>query len=235
MSKIIHITSNFLQGIILALVVVSGSLFIAGRMGLAAPFSAYVILSGSMAPALPVGSVVVTQQQTSYVPGDIITFKKPGEKIAVSHRVVSETSDGFSTKGDANKTPDTGTIVPANITGKVLLTIPYLGYIVEFAKSPKGFLALIVIPATIIIYEELKIAWYEVRTWLRKKKESTVEAMRYPIIAVLMVVVAAAFLFTATSGSFFLDNEKTQGNYLGAAASYVSPTPTLTPSPTPLP
>jgi signal peptidase I len=238
MKRAVFLLWHSIQGVLLSVLVVGGTLFLAGRLGFMPPFSAYVILSGSMAPALPVGSVVITQKQDRYAAGDIITFLRPGEKTAVSHRIVQiNDKHEIITKGDANKTPDNGTVGQANVTGKVFFAIPYLGYIVEFAKSPKGFLALIVIPATIIIYEELK----KVRSELgkdfgrlvarfRKKKVTVPETRGYsrvPYIATGLVVLATALLFTATAGAYFFDKEQSIANLLGAATSFGEKTANL--------
>jgi len=40
--------------------------------------------------------------------------------------------------------------------GKVLFDVPYLGYAVETARKPIGFVLLIIIPAGIIVYDEVR-------------------------------------------------------------------------------
>lgn len=234
LGKTIHLTWYAIQGGVLALLSVCGLLFLAGRIGLIQPFSAYVILSGSMAPTIPVGSVVISRKQLSYTTGDVITFGQG--KSSVTHRIASMEESStfygdatFTTKGDANKTPDGSPVSQANVAGKVLITIPYLGYIVEYAKSPKGFLALIIIPATIIIYEELKNVRKELSHALQrliKKREEDAMPARFPKAAVVPVV-AAAFLFIGAAGAYFLDAEASLGNILGAAISFGEKTATI--------
>src|SRR5437868_2450342 len=72
------------------------------------------VLSGSMTPAYPVGSVLFVKplSPAAVDVGDIITFRTgAGDGTPVSHRVVSveRSSNGlaFVTKGDANEEPDT--------------------------------------------------------------------------------------------------------------------------------
>jgi len=49
-----------------------------------------------------------------------------------------------------------------NIIGKVIFTIPYIGYIGYFVRTPIGFILLIIIPATLlIIHEIIKIIKYQ--------------------------------------------------------------------------
>lgn len=54
-----------------------------------------------------------------------------------------------------------------NVTGKLILTIPYIGYIDYFVRTPISFTLLIIIPATIIIIIEIRNIIKE----LKKKKE----------------------------------------------------------------
>lgn len=210
---------KIIESVILLCVVLFAVFFVVGRL------SAYVILSGSMEPVLPVGSVVITQKQSFYHAGDMITFKRAGEKTAVTHRIAAvEPSnvyfgdETFITKGDANKTADTGTVSQSSVTGKVLFAVPYLGYIADFAKSPKGFLALIIIPATIIIYEELKKVKNELAKLFKKKSETDVGYI--PQVAIFGVIAAVGLMFTATAGAYFFDREHSLVNILGAATSF---------------
>ena len=69
----------------------------------------YVILSGSMEPVIPTGSVAVVDSSKRDVrPGNIATFERHGD--LVTHRILSKTEEGYQTKGDANTDPDSGTI-----------------------------------------------------------------------------------------------------------------------------
>ena len=105
----------------------------------------YVILSGSMEPVIPTGSVAVVDSSKRDVrPGNIATFERHGD--LVTHRILSKTEEGYQTKGDANTDPDSGTIPAENIRGTYLFCIPYLGYGFMWAKNHMfltvGFLAL---------------------------------------------------------------------------------------------
>ena len=105
----------------------------------------YVILSGSMEPVIPTGSVAVVDSSKRDVrPGNIATFERHGD--LVTHRILSKTEEGYQTKGDANTDPDSGTIPVENIRGTYLFCIPYLGYGFMWAKNHMfltvGFLAL---------------------------------------------------------------------------------------------
>lgn len=136
-----------------------------------------VVLSGSMEPALPVGSVILVRpvQPERVRPGDVITYQLPGNaKTYVTHRVVEVQGTGptlaFRTKGDANDKPDEGLVPAAAVKGTVLLDIPYLGYLVQEVRKPAGFLLLIGLPAAYIIAGEIGNIVREVRAMRARRK-----------------------------------------------------------------
>lgn len=90
-------------------------------------FRFYVVLSGSMEPKLPVGSLVVADtERTDVKIGEIVTFQKSGR--TVTHRVTGRKEHGYQTKGDANQEADYDLLQPEQIVGTVVFCIPYLGY-----------------------------------------------------------------------------------------------------------
>jgi len=113
--------------------------------------------SGSMEPALPVGSVVVIKpvDPNKLQKDEIICFKLSNPQ-SITHRIIDITDEGFVTKGDANEDPDSFVVQKKNIIGKVVFTIPYVGYLNHFVKTPLGFTLFIILPATIIIAEEIR-------------------------------------------------------------------------------
>jgi len=139
----------------------------------------YVVQSGSMEPAIKTASVVFSVPQKSYNPGDIITFAQGGNKEKlITHRIAFklypngvENLPIYKTSGDANEEFDRWEVKPEDIVGRAVFSIPYLGYAVDFAKRPYGFLLLVIVPATIVIYEELKIVGREFFRFFRKVKE----------------------------------------------------------------
>lgn len=94
------------------------------------------ILSGSMAPAIPTGSLVLATRAplASVQKGDVIVYRIPiGDHHLTTHRVVAVLQGGahpiVRTKGDANTRADPW---KARLDGpaawKVSLTMPFLGY-----------------------------------------------------------------------------------------------------------
>ncbi|QQS38473.1 signal peptidase I [Candidatus Woesebacteria bacterium] len=120
----------------------------------------FTVYSGSMEPAIKTASVIVSKPQSNYVQGDIVTFTPTSSMgNVVTHRIVAKenvNSPVYKTAGDANQTIDPWTIDNSQIKGKVVLTVPLAGYVTNFAKTPSGFILLIIVPATIVIYEEIK-------------------------------------------------------------------------------
>ncbi len=96
----------------------------------AAAFNHAYITTPSMYPTIPPGSLVFIEEQPAYHPGEIIEFRANG--LLWIHRLIGIRSDGsLITKGDnpQNK-PDV--FVPetrmSDVVGKVVLSIPFLGF-----------------------------------------------------------------------------------------------------------
>ncbi|MCR0204927.1 signal peptidase I [[Clostridium] innocuum] len=101
------------------------------------------VLTGSMEPAIPVGSIVITKEQSSYEIEDIISFQEEG--AIITHRIITIDRERYITKGDANNVADTEEVQQKQILGKVILTIPLLGYLVMWLMSPVGIISLFII------------------------------------------------------------------------------------------
>ncbi|GIW68142.1 MAG: hypothetical protein KatS3mg099_090 [Candidatus Parcubacteria bacterium] len=132
-----------------------------------------IVQSGSMSPAIPTGSLVVIRPSQSYEIGDVITFQTPGARVPTTHRIVADEIIAgrrfFITKGDANEDADTRRVSESSVEGKVVLAVPYLGYILDFARTPLGFLAIIVVPALAVVLEEGRVLY---EAW-RERRESS--------------------------------------------------------------
>lgn len=157
-NKIIKIFSFLFQSVLLVILTFTVLTFITSRTSLLGSIQSMVVLSGSMEPELPVGSVVYIIKQLGYDRGSMITFQTENQQN-VTHRITNiEYSDKgtfYSTKGDANKVIDTNKVESVKVLGKVFFTIPYLGKVTTFLNSPRGFLSLIIAPTFIFIIYEL--------------------------------------------------------------------------------
>jgi len=129
--------------------------------GQAGNFKVLTVLSGSMEPKIHTGSIVAVKPATEYQVGDIITFGKISKtQTPTTHRIFEiKDNNGqkiYITKGDANNSPDMKEVLGSEVVGKVIFSVPYLGYAVDFAKKPFGFMLIIVIPAAAIIFDEVR-------------------------------------------------------------------------------
>lgn len=118
------------------------------------PYQALVVRSGSMAPTIPTGSLVVYHKvgASQLKVGDVIVFNKPNDPSEkVTHRIFAVRSGQqgkyFLTKGDANLVPDAWT-VPVKGTGwEASWHVPVLGYVLWYIQSGSLRVLLIVVPA----------------------------------------------------------------------------------------
>ena len=166
---------KILQYIFFVVIVIIVLGVIAPLLPIPGNYQILVVQSGSMAPAIKMGSMVVVKPAESYAINDVITFGEMGkDKTPITHRIhdirVQEGKSIYITKGDANEDIDQKEISGNEVIGKVLFDIPYLGYAVDTAKKPWGFAALIIIPALIIVFDEIRKIWKEI-TSLKKNKQ----------------------------------------------------------------
>ncbi len=161
---------------ILVTIFLFGALVIFSFLPITGNVKLLTVLSGSMEPAIHTGSLVVVKPMGEYNVGDVVTRNTNEGNVTITHRVVTkDVIDGetlLGTKGDANNVADNEKIPQSMIMGKVILNIPYLGYLINFAKTTKGLMLIIVIPAVIIVYEELGKMKKEIVKMTKKKKET---------------------------------------------------------------
>lgn len=152
----------------IALLLGIAGLFLASMLPIPGNIEIKIVKSGSMEPTILTGSVVVVKPEASYEKGDIITFGADTKtQIPTTHRIIDITGDfnslSYTTKGDANEEQDGSPISQRDIIGKVVFWMPYMGYVLDFARQPIGFTLMIGIPAGIIILDEVVRIVQEVR------------------------------------------------------------------------
>ncbi len=119
-------------------------------------FRSFVVLTGSMSPAIPQGSMTYVKSELEYKKGDIITFSKPNGS-RVTHRIAQVEGQGYITRGDANSLSDSEVIVINQVIGKTFLTIPHIGNVILFLKSPNVIVGLAVITGMLVSFKILRI------------------------------------------------------------------------------
>lgn len=107
---------------------------------------ARVVLTGSMAPAIRTGDVIITTPIKYKNPkvGDVVAYQAKrfnGSSVGVfSHRIVGgDMYSGFIVKGDSNKLPDSQRPRANDILGVVIFVIPIIGNLL----TPKALFLLV--------------------------------------------------------------------------------------------
>ena len=140
-------------------------------------FRSLTVMSGSMAPAIHTGDVVVTRPIPPLAArvGDVVTFQDPSRPDRlITHRVRAVRASGagveFETKGDANNATERWQVPPDGRIGRVVYRVPALGYLLHWTQSRYGRLAFIALPAFAL--GALTLAW----AWRPSRKEPVVTA-----------------------------------------------------------
>ncbi len=102
-------------------------------------FQPRVVASGSMRPALDVGDIaIIAKAKPGEIRiGDVIQYRRGG--MTILHRVVEIVEEGetrrLRTKGDANDAPDPDPVPHGQVTGRLVLAIPGLGWASILART----------------------------------------------------------------------------------------------------
>ncbi|HUQ85836.1 MAG TPA: signal peptidase I [Candidatus Limnocylindrales bacterium] len=147
-------------------------------------FRAFTVMSGSMEPAIGTGSLVITKSihPDNLKLSDVITFIRPSrDREFITHRIVdlSKSKDLtiVKTRGDHNNSNDPWVLAGGGVVGKVVASIPALGYILSFTKTKIGIALFILIPSVIIIYMEISnifnlIKFRKARTFIAREGQT---------------------------------------------------------------
>lgn len=167
---------KWVYNIFLGLVALIVLLLLASMFPISGFFKVMIVQSGSMEPAIHTGSVVIAKPFDIYHVNDIITFgNKTTNQTPTTHRIVEVKNNNgnisYISKGDANNAVDRKEVLQRNVIGKVLFSVPYLGYAIDFVKKPLGFILVIIIPALFVIGDEVKKIWLEAKKIRNKKVE----------------------------------------------------------------
>lgn len=144
-----------LRGVLLTTTAVLGVVsIVAVAAGLVLDVRPLVVISGSMEPAIPVGSLIAgrTVPAADLEVGDVVTVpRRAGTTDLVTHRIVEirEVADGTAApgtrelvlRGDANATDDA---TPYSVTEarRQVATVPGGGYLVQTLRSTRGMVVL---------------------------------------------------------------------------------------------
>jgi signal peptidase len=150
----------------LTLLIAGAVIVLSVGVGAALGFRALVVRSGSMAPAIESGDVVITRlvRPSAVEPGDVVTFRdttRQGE--LVTHRVVQVTREpdrvSFVTRGDANTGEERWSIDPHGTVGAAAFRVPGAGHLLAWLRMPFVRTALLVSSALALAALALRRIW----------------------------------------------------------------------------
>jgi signal peptidase len=176
--KIISTALTTLMSLVFLLVVIA--VVISKASGGEPAFFGYqikTVLSGSMEPGIHTGSIVAIKpggDMTRFHKGDVITFMNP-DNILITHRIVDASINAasgeatYTTKGDNNNAADSAAVSSTNVVGQYTgVTVPYVGYAMNFAISKAGSVMLMIIPGLLMLLYAIYSSWKAVAA-LEKK------------------------------------------------------------------
>ena len=139
------------RGLDLALAALVAAVVVVGLTAYLAPAvhgRALAIRSGSMAPAIGVGSLVVVlpQDPATLAVGDVVTIKLDAGTV-LTHRIAEVVQQDdrrmFRLRGDANPAPDPVLATQDQLMGRVVVALPVLGFLLALMSMPSGIVALL--------------------------------------------------------------------------------------------
>ena len=147
--------------LLIAIIAICVPLIVPKTMG----YQLYTVVSGSMEPAVPTGSLVYIKyvKPGDIETGDIIAFYgSDAQGSIITHRVVSNSNamGEFITKGDANAENDMNPVTYEQYVGKMVRSIPKVGGIVQTITVGSGKTVLKCVIGLAIVLQEP-----EVRGW----------------------------------------------------------------------
>lgn len=144
-------------------VLVVGAAVVVPRLGGATP---YTILTGSMDPTYPPGTLVVVREADpdEIATGDVVTFQlRSGEPAVATHRVVgvgrATVGDEvvLTTKGDANAAADAEPVRAVQVRGRVWYAVPWLGHVGAAFSAQSRQLVVYVVAGGLLLYAAVMV------------------------------------------------------------------------------
>lgn len=174
--------------------------------------STHVVSTGSMEPKIKTGSIVLSSLEIDEInKGDIIVFTSPtNEEITIVHRVMQIEKEEYITKGDNNDNEDDWIVFKSNIKGKVFFTIPYLGYAIQWMKTPIGFITIIIVPALLFILTMIKKIKEGINEEVDKRTKEEISKQNNPPILAILILISTTVLLSNTSKVYALFSSTVQ-------------------------
>lgn len=167
--KILGWINNIVTALLMLLLVTVALMVLISKVSNGEPevlgYQLKTVLSGSMEPGIKTGSIIAvepSEDTTKFKENDIITYREADNKI-VTHRIIEVQQSGdhvmYTTKGDNNNAPDRNPVLSDNVIAQYSgITIPYLGYFINFSQSQNGAFLLLV-PGIILLLYSIYTIW----------------------------------------------------------------------------
>lgn len=136
----------------------------------------YTVISESMSPRLNINDIVIVKKGyeiESYKKGNIITFIRANEVIThrIERVISADMRPAFITKGDNNKVEDEDLVKYEDIIGKVVLTMPKVGALVNLLKNKLFFVSILCLLFGIMYFDNKSKKRRQERKLVREKYE----------------------------------------------------------------
>ena len=142
---------NILSTIILVVLLAAAAVILVPML---LGYKEMAVLSGSMEPTIPVGSLVYVKpvEASELEAGDVCTYYLSDGETFVTHRVISIDPDAQTlvTQGDANDTSD-GDLSFEQVFGRADFHLPYLGLAIQNMRTPAGIMVICGVVALVIL------------------------------------------------------------------------------------
>ncbi|QUW21203.1 signal peptidase I [Sporosarcina sp. Marseille-Q4063] len=166
--KIIKWINSIVTSILMVLLITVAALVVITKASGGEPqlfgYQLKTVLSGSMEPDIQTGSIIsvkLAEDKTNFKEGDVITFMEE-EGILITHRITEVVGSGdsvlYRTKGDNNNAEDMNPVLAENVVAEYTgVTVPYVGYFVNFSQSKNGAFLLLIPGFLLLLYSAFTI------------------------------------------------------------------------------
>ena len=148
----------------------------------------YTILTSSMEPGLPPGTLVIVKpiDPQDIRIGTIVTYQlDSGEQAVVTHRVIEIQGpnlpggdSSFITKGDANSAPDAKPVLPVQVRGAVWYSVPWIGWVNNVVNGDMRAIVIPIVAGLLFLYAGWMIVSNRLEARRRRRRAAAEERDR---------------------------------------------------------
>ena len=147
----------------------------------------YTILTGSMRPGLPPGTLVVIKpvDPDDIRIGTVVTYQlHSGEPVVVTHRVIAIHAPNlpggepsFTTKGDANSLPDPAPVNAVQVRGELWYSVPWIGWVNNVVNGRQRATVIPVVAGALFVYAAYLVVSGLVGKRRKSRREATADEL----------------------------------------------------------